>query len=392
MDFLFAKSDLLVDAIIKEIVERKITMRVLILTNSDIGLYKFRRELLEKFAKNGFEVFASLPVGEFTQQIKDLGCNYIVTEMNRRGKNPLQELSVITDYFKIIKDIDPDIILTYTIKSNVYGGLASRYSHVPYISNITGLGSYFEKENLFQRFIRILYKTALGKADKIFFQNQANLDYMLKDRIIRSDCDYELIPGSGVNLDFFRYYEYPDDEMINFVFVGRMMKEKGFGLYLDTAEYIHAKYPNTLFHICGLQEEDYEERVNDLVARGVCSYHYSVDDMRPIYGMIHCIIHPTYYPEGMSNVLLEACSCGRPVITTDRPGCKEIVDDNVNGFVVKQKDLDDLIEKVEKFVLLDNSQRAEMGRNARKKVEEQFDRRIVVNKYMEAIRKYGKKS
>ena len=367
-------------------------MRILILTNSDIGLYKFRRELLEEFARNDFEVYASLPEGEFTEQIKDLGVNYINTRLNRRGKNPLQELSVIKDYFRIIREVKPDAVLTYTIKSNVYGGLACRLCHVPYIENITGLGSYFEKENLFQRFIRVLYKSALGKANKIFFQNQANLDYMLKDNIISHDCDYELIPGSGVNLDFFKFCEYPSDEIINFVFVGRMMKEKGFDLYLDTAEYIHSQYPNTVFHICGLQEENYEERVNDLVSKGICTYHYSVDDMRPIYEMIHCIIHPTYYPEGMSNVLLEACACGRPVITTDRPGCKEIVDDNINGFVVKQKSLDDLKEKVKKFILLDNSKRAEMGKNARKKVEEQFDRQIVVDRYMEAIRKYGKKS
>ena len=366
-------------------------MKVLILTNSDIGLYKFRRELLEEFARNDFEVYASLPEGEFTPQIKELGCNYIVTGMNRRGKNLFQELNVFNDYVKIINEVDPDIVLTYTIKSNVYGGISSRICHVPYIENITGLGSYFEEKNLFQRCIRILYKLALGKASKIFFQNQANLDYMLQDHIISADCDYELIPGSGVNLDFYSYCEYPSDERISFVFAGRMMKEKGFDLYLDTAEIIHNKYPDTIFHICGLQEENYKDRIDALISKGICVYHESVDDMRPIYDSVHCIIHPTYYPEGMSNVLLEACSSGRPVITTDRPGCREIVEDGVNGFVVKQKNLDDLVEKVEKFLSLSNFQREEMGKNARRKVELQFDRKIVVDGYMKAIHKYGKK-
>lgn len=367
-------------------------MKVLILTNSDIGLYKFRRELLEEFSKKGYEVYASLPEGNFSDQIRKLGCHYIVTEMNRRGKNPLQELKVLTDYIRIIRDVRPNVVLTYTIKSNVYGGIASGLCHVPYIPNITGFGSFFEKEGLFQKMIKVLYTTALNNADKVFFQNQANQDYMLEHRIIRKDSDYELIPGSGVNLDFFKYCEYPDDSEIRFVFAGRMMKEKGFDLYLDTAEYIHSKYPNTVFHICGLQEEDYTERVKDLTERGICVYHESVDDMRPIYDQVHCIIHPTYYPEGMSNVLLEACSCGRPIITTDRPGCKEIVEDDVNGFIVKQKSLEDLIEKVEKFMSLDNERRAQMGRNARKKMEEQFDRRIVIEKYMEAIEKYAKKN
>ena len=132
--------------------------------------------------------------------------------------------------------------------------------------------------------------------------------------------------------------------------------------------------------------------MKDLTERGICVYHESVDDMRPIYDQVHCIIHPTYYPEGMSNVLLEACSCGRPISTTDRPGCKEIVEDDVNGFIVKQKSLEDLIEKVEKFMSLDNERRAQMGRNARKKMEEQFDRRIVIEKYMVAIEKYAKKN
>ena len=367
-------------------------MRVLILINHGVGLYKFRKELLEEFAKNNYEVFASLPNGEFIPHIKELGCNYIETEINRRGTNILEEFKLYNTYKKIVRDVKPDVVLTYTIKCNIYGGLVCKKYNIPYIENITGLGSALENDSLLQKALKKLYTMALSKANKIFFQNQDNLDFMLENKIISKDCDYDLIPGSGVNVDYYTYHPYPSDEKINFVFVGRMMKEKGFDSYLEAAEYIHNKYPNTVFHICGIKEENYYEWVDQLVNKGICVYHGLVDDMKEIYNQIHCIVHPTYYPEGMSNVLLEACACGRPVITTDRAGCKEIVDDGINGYVVKQKDTEDLIEKIEMFLALDNSQREKMGKMAREKVVKYFDRKIVVDKYMQEIQKYDKKN
>ena len=166
------------------------------------------------------------------------------------------------------------------------------------------------------------------------------------------------------------------------------MKEKGFGLYLDAAEIIHQKYPDTIFHICGIKEENYFDRVQKLVDEKVCVYHGNVEDMKSIYDQMHCVVHPTYYPEGMSNVLLEASACGRPCITTDRPGCKEIIEDGYNGYIVRQNDLDSLIEKIEKFIKLSYIDKKQLGINAREKVEKHFDRQIVVDKYMEKIKDY----
>ncbi len=363
-------------------------MKVLILTNNDVGLYKFRKELLEELINNGFEVFVSLPDGEFIRNIVDLGCTYIDTELNRRGKNPFQDISLFNHYVRMIKDIKPDVVLTYTIKPNIYGGLACQRCKVPYISNIAGLGSTLGKKSVLQTVLIAMFRAALRKASKVFFQNQDNLHFMQENNIVRDN--YELVPGSGVNLKQYQYSRYPDRDDIDFVFVGRTMKEKGFGLYLDTAEYIHSRYPNTRFHICALKEEDYEDRIHELAEKGACIYHGQVDHMQDIYKDIHCIIHPTYYSEGMSNVLLEACACGRPGITTDREGCREIIDDGINGYIVRQKDLDDLIEKVEKFLALDSRAKADMGKAAREKVEKQFDRQIVTDKYMQEIRKHAK--
>ena len=365
-------------------------MRVLVLTNNDVGLYKFRKELLEELINNNYEVFVSLPYGKFIENVVDMGCHYIETDINRRGMNPFEDISLYNHYVKIMKDIKPDVVLTFTIKSIIYGGMASERTNTPYISNISGLGSALVKKGPLQTLLVNMYKVALRKSNRTFFQNQDNLDFMLGKHIIKDN--YDLLPGSGVNLKQYHYCAYPKDDIINFVFVGRTMKEKGFDLYLDTAEYIHNKYPNTAFHICSMKEENYEERINDLVSKGVCVDHGLVEDMQKIYEQIHCIIHPTYYPEGMSNVLLEASACGRPIITTNRPGSKEIIDDGVNGFVVKEKDLEDLIKKVEKFIKLTNKQREAMGKAAREKVERQFDRQIVVDKYMQEIRKHAKES
>lgn len=365
-------------------------MKVLILTNNDVGLYKFRKELLEELINSGFEVFVSLPDGDFVRNIVDLGCKFINTELNRRGKNPFQDIGLYNHYVRMIKDIKPDVVLTYTIKPNVYGGMACQRCKVPYLSNIAGLGSTLGKKGVLQTILIAMFRMALSKANKVFFQNQDNLHFMQENNIVKDN--YELVPGSGVNLKQYQYSEYPDGDDVDFVFVGRTMKEKGFGLYLDTAEYIHFRHPNAKFHMCVLKEEDYEDRIHELVEKGACIYHGQVDNMQDIYKDIHCIIHPTYYPEGMSNVLLEACACGRPAITTDREGCKEIIDDGINGYIVRQKDLDDLIEKVERFLALDSRSKADMGKAAREKVEKQFDRQIVIDKYMQEIRKYAKES
>lgn len=358
-------------------------MRILFLANDDEGLYKFRKELIQTLLKDS-EVFISLPYGKYVPLLQEMGCNYIDTEFNRKGTNPISDLKLMFFYKKILKDIKLDAVLTYTIKPNVYGGIACQLQRIPYIVNITGgLGSTSSK-GIVQRIAMSLYKLGLRKVNKVFFQNSSNMNYMLDNNLVlKEKC--ELIPGSGVNLDDYKVLDFPSGETCDFVYIGRIMTEKGFGQYIDAAEYIQSKYPNTRFHVCGEYEDDYRDVVEKLVAKKVLIYHGSVSKMTDIYQIIQCTIHPTYYPEGMSNVLLESLACGRPIITTDRPGCKEIVDDGINGFVVKQKDSEDLKEKIEKFLSLSLNQRKQLGLNGRKKVEEVFDRNIVINKYLEVL-------
>ncbi len=286
---------------------------------------------------------------------------------------------------KSIKKVKPDIVFTYTIKPNVYGGMSCARLGVPYVANVTGLGTAIANGGFLQKISLILYKVGLRKAQKVFFQNTENQDFMLKHRIISTP--YDMLPGSGVNLKQYQVQDYPNGENTDFVFAARVMKEKGIDQYLDAAKYIHKKYPNTRFHICGFCEQDYEEQLEKLREQDVIIYHGLVSDMTKIYKMCSCTVHPTYYPEGMSNVLLESAASARPIITTNRSGCREIVDDGVNGYVVREKDSKDLIEKIEKFLDLSVDERRQMGLAGRRKVEKEFDRQIVVEKYMAEIDK-----
>ena len=356
--------------------------RILILANSDLGLYKFRKELIEELLKEN-EVFISLPTGEFIKELIELGCNYINTKVDRRGINPISDFKLMMTYMKIIKSVKPDIVLTYTIKPNVYGGLMCRLTKTPYISNITGLGMAIENDGFLQSITLFLNKLALKDASCVFLQNKDNAEFINKRGIIKGK--QKIIPGSGVNLTHYDVLEYPSDEVVNFLYVARVMKQKGIDQYLDTAKHIKNKYPNTIFHVVGYCEETYENELKDLHNKGIIQYHGMQTDVRKFHKISHCTIHPTYYPEGMSNVLLESAACGRPIITTNKPGCKEIVDNGYNGYLVEEKNSTDLIEKVEKFLALDNDEKKSLGLYGRLKVEKEFDRQLVTRTYLDEI-------
>lgn len=361
-------------------------MKILILANNDLGLYNFRKELLEELIKLKHEVYISLPNGKRVKDLEQMACKYIETEIDRRGTNPIKDLQLIMKYNKIIKKIKPDTILTYTIKPNIYGGIACRINKVPYITNITGLGTALENKGILQKILIALYKIALKDVKCCFTQNKENLEFVKKH--ITSTNKYKLLPGSGVNLEKYKLLDYPNEnDKIRFLFIGRIMKEKGIEQYIDVSEYITSKYANTEFHVLGFCEQEYETRLKELQDKGILKYHGRQDNIIPFLTESSCLIHPSYYPEGMSNVLLEASASGRPVITTNRSGCREIVEDGRTGFIIDPKNSEELIKKVEEFIGLSNEERRNMGLEARKKVEKEFDRNIVVNEYLKIIKR-----
>lgn len=357
--------------------------RILMLVNHDVDLYTFRMELIERLLEDGHQVIISCPYGTCIDEFVAMGCEYYDIKINRHGLNPVQELTLLNTYRKLIRDVHPDIVLTFTIKPNLYGGIFCRVKNIPYIMNITGLGTAVEGSGLLQKSIIHVYRCAAKKAQCIFFQNAENMAYF--ERCHVSGVRSALLPGSGVNLERFSLEDYPSQERIEFAFISRIMKEKGIDQYLDAAKYIRVKYPNTVFHVCGFCEQNYEGQLTRLDEDGVIVYHGMVKDVRQVLKDVHCTVHPSSYPEGMSNVLLESLASGRPIITTGRAGCREAVDDGVTGYVVKQKDSQDLIEKIERFIALPWEVKRQMGLAGREKVEREFDRKIVVSAYLEII-------
>ncbi|MCM1325842.1 MAG: glycosyltransferase [Bacteroidales bacterium] len=364
---------------------------VLILVNHDVVIYNFRLELVERLLAEGYEVHISSPYGERIDDLIKLGAIYHEIDIDRHGMNPLKEISLLWEYKKLMRMVRPFVVLGYTIKPNIYGALAAKAAGVPFIANITGLGSAVENPGWKQKAMIALYKISFTKVQRVFFQNEENKRFFEKYHIAVDK--HALLPGSGVNLT--RYPVMPLAECgngkegipIKFAFISRIMKEKGIDQYLEAAERVKQQYPATEFHVCGFCEEEYEGKLKKMEKLGVIKYHGMIRDVAGMMSSVHCIVHPTYYPEGLSNILLEACSCARAIITTDRAGCREVVENGRNGYMVAEKNVSDLIGAIKQFIELSQKEKTEMGLAGRKLVEEHYDRQIVVDRYMEEIEK-----
>ena len=362
----------------------KKSVKVLFLTNVYRGGYHFRKEIIDALKEKGYEVYLAAPVIEMLDE--EVGFHVIDFPFNRKGRNPIKDCKLVCRYIALLRKLKPDLVFSYTIKPNVYGGIACRLCRVTQLANITGLGTAFEHKNWLQRLAIVLYRIGLRKAHTVFFQNSANLQFCEKHHMVGNRK--VLLPGSGVNLDYFSLEEYPQGIPIRFLFLSRLTKQKRIAEYLTAAKKVKAICPDAEFHIVGDCEEDVDKlAVNH--PEEVFFYHGRQPDVRLYFRQCHCLVHPSYYPEGMSNVLLESCATGRPIITTDRPGCREIIEDGVNGYVVKAQDAEDLKEKMVQFMMLPYDMKREMGLAARRKVEKEFDRRIVVEAYLKVVEEIG---
>lgn len=356
---------------------------VLFIVNHNMTLYNFRRELVEQLVKENYRVIVLLPVTEDTKRITDLGCEVIDVPVERRGTNPIRDFKLFTTYRKILKQVKPDVVLTYTIKPNVYGGLAAAVSKIPYLCTITGLGVAIEGGGLLKKISLMLYRIGLAKVTKVFFQNEANRQVFAEANIGKGK--YELVSGSGVNIEEYHEIPFPGEEKpAEFLFISRVQKAKGIDSFLEMAKQIKKKYPKTAFHILGFCEDDYQEQLEALTKEGIICYHGMQSDVRPFMEKCQCLIHPSFH-EGMSNVCMEAAAAGRAVIASDINGCKEIVEDGKTGFLVKPGDTEDLIRAVECFLKMRYNEKMQMGEAGRKKMRKEFDRKHVVSKYMKEI-------
>ena len=364
---------------------RKRKKTVLFLVNRDIVIYNFRREIVERLIADGHEVHISSPYGERIDDLVEIGAVFHNIRIQQRKMNPMEEFRLISEYKKLMEQVRPDIVFGFTIKPNTYGAIAARKYQIPFIANITGLGTAVENPGMVQKLLVCLYKYSFRDVRRVFFQNTSNRDFFLWNHIRVND--YSFLPGSGVNLDRFSLCEYPKGDMIKFAFVSRILKEKGSEIYLEAAREIRKRHRNVEFHMCGFRESDYDGALMKYQEAGDVIYHGLIRDVSSFMKDMHCIVLPSYYPEGISNVLLEACATGRPIITTDRPGCREVVEDGINGFMIAQKDTDALVQAIEEFIRLSWQDKRRMGLNARRKVEREYDRQLVVDAYVREVEK-----
>lgn len=364
--------------------KKKKSKTILILANHDLGLYKFRKELIVALINQGYTVYISLPEGENIPALVEMGCRFIPTPIERRGLNPFKDIKLIHQYKEMIRTIKPNQVITYTIKPNIYGGLACRWYHIPYYANITGLGSAFQKEGLLKKLVVWLYRKALREVRYTFFENETNKEAFIKSRIIK-EKKAVLMPGAGVNLEEYPLVELPNEEKgIRFLFIGRVMKEKGINELFDVARRVKEEYPNVSFDIVGPFEEDYEKVISDLVAEKIIEYYGYQKDVKPFIAKAHCFILPSYH-EGMANTLLEAAAMGRPLITSNIEGCKEAI--KGNGYLVQVADREDLYQKIKAFLELPTEDRKLMSIYSRKHMEEVFDKKKVVHRTLEYLNK-----
>lgn len=359
--------------------------KILIMVNRDFVLYNFRIELVERLLKEKYKVYICLPYGEKVDKMVAMGCKFIPVDIDKRGKNPFTDFKLLRSYRNLFEQLCPDMILMYTTKVNIYAGILAGNRKIPYLMNISGLGTALEYKSMMQKFMIFLYKRAARHAKCLFFQNTENQAFFKEHHMY--DGPQYLIPGSGVNLKRWHLMEYPDDANgVEFLFIARVIKEKGIEEYLAAAKQIRSEYPQTVFHVLGPCDGEYGDMLKEYEEKGIIRYHGMVQDTREYLRRAHCTIHPSYYPEGISNVLLESAACGRPVITTDRSGCRETVENGVTGFVFRQRNRDELMRCIRKFMQMGNDERRAMGLAGREKMEMEFDRGIVVGAYMEEVK------
>ncbi len=365
-------------------------LKVLVIANDESTILNFRREILQAFVRERFEVTVCYPLGKNTDAIESIDCKAVNLEVNRHGTNILKDLQLLRNCKKLIKKHRPDVVLTYTVKPNIYGSLACQITHTPYINNVTGLGSTLQKESLLSKLVLLMQKCAYQKTSCVFFQNFENSERLRRYGVISEKTPIQILPGSGVNLEMQSYEPYPEnDGVTRFIIVSRIRVDKGYKEFLDAAETIKKEYPNTEFHVVGwYEEEKLRQRVDNLNKNGIVIYHgrKAQAEVHQLIRNCNCLIHPSYH-EGMANVLLEAAATGRPVIASDIPGCRETFDEGVTGFGCKVQNSQSLIEAIEKFLIVPHEEQIRMGQLGRKKMEDEFDRNLVADKYIKQINK-----
>lgn len=370
----------------------KLGSKVVISANTSWYLYNFRKNTIIALVDAGYEVVAVAPIDDYSAKISDIGASFYNINIDQGGINPFRDLFTFFSFAILYKKIRPDLILNFTPKNNIYSTLAAYFFGIKSINNVAGLGKVFINNNLLSKIVRLLYRFSQQKAHLVFFQNDEDKALFVKYNLV-SPVNAIRIPGSGVDLNRFSLREAPDDGYVSFLLISRMLYEKGIGIYVDAARVLKEKYGGKVeFMLLGSLDINNPSSISRSnmecwVDEGIVTYLGTSDNVEFQIALADCIVLPSFYREGVPKSLLEACAMGKPIVTSDNVGCRETVDDGVNGYLCESRSTSSLIHKLELMIQHSHAERLRMGLHSRKKAEEQFDEKVVIQKYIESVNK-----
>jgi glycosyltransferase involved in cell wall biosynthesis len=356
--------------------------KILIISNHSFMLWRFRRELIEALLAQGHEIVISVPFGDHVDDFRALGCRLIDTAVDRRGINPLTDCRLFAAYRKILSEEKPSLVITYSIKPNIYAGLLCRCMHIPYCANVQGLGTAFQRAMLTPVITR-LYRSALKCAHTVFFENDVNAALFREKHIISAEQQC-LLRGAGINLERYPASPFPANHPVRFLYLGRLMTEKGVRELFEAAQRLHAEGFDFRLDLVGFFEDISQTEVEHLQNLGIVHFHGFQQDPLPWYVAADCVVLPSWH-EGMSNVLLEGAACARPLITTDIPGCREAVEPGVSGLLCQPHDSSSLGRAMKDFLSMTPAQQEAMGLAGRKRMETLFAKEQVVRNTLQGL-------
>lgn len=361
---------------------------IVISANSFWNIANFRGGLIRALAGAGYRSIIAAPDAD-ADWARDAGAEAIAVAVDRSGLNPLTDAGTLLAFWKLLRRAKPAIFLGFTVKPNIYGSLAASMSGIPALPNISGLGTAFIRHGLLSRFVTLLYRFALGGAKIVFFQNPDDRDLFVARGIVSADRA-RLLPGSGVDLDRFAPAEQAGEGPPVFLMIGRVLGDKGVHEYVEAAGSLRAKYPAWRFQLLGPCDEGNRTAIprhllDQWVNDGVVEYLGEAADVRPHIVQASALVLPSYR-EGLPRSLLEGAAMARPLIATDVPGNRHLVDHQINGLLCEARNAASLAEAMEQFGLMSGERRADMGAAGRAKVEREFDEGLVVRAYLDAIR------
>lgn len=368
-------------------------MRIVLTGNTSFKIANFRAGLISALHEDGHELIVVSPPDDYTEILQQMGCTTIALRMDRNGTNPLSEAKLMTAIYRQLAQLRPDYVFGYTIKNNIYAGMACRRLGIPFAPNVTGLGPAFNRRGLLNKVVRRLYLSAFRDARMVFFQNTEDRQTFLEVGLVAPEFA-RLLPGSGVDLERFKEMPLPSSPPVRFLLIARMLRDKGVGQFAEAAAQVRAEHPEAEFQLLGPLDHAAKSRIEMAEidawrSAGVLSYLGATTDVRPYIEQAHCVVLPSYYREGTPRSLLEAAAMGRPLITTNMPGCQDTLRDGVSGYLVRPQESEDLARAFKRFLALSPEERQAMGQAGRKFMEDRFDEQLVIDAYKRLLQAEG---